>query len=522
MDILSIDIGTYSIKFVRGVLERRQVRFLESHEEVIADASKDFHSGMPMREKQIEIVGSFLNGDENSRVIFQVPNWLLTSRYLTLPTNKQKQVAMMIPFQLDEKLPYPVTESHYISLFDKKKDQSHVTISIVQKNDFRDYHHLLERTGTLPSVLTSELFIMSCYLKNHPLPGSLAILDLGHETTKAYFVYNGRIVSNQTSYVGGKIINEAIAETYGISIEEASDYKHKNCFFLTTDQYEELSQEQKDFAELMEKIFLPFIQEYKRWEIGHRVNCGEKVETVYIMGGTAKISNISNFLTEALDVKIDFFPENGHDKKDEKNYSLARLMGLTQRGKYSLPNFLYGEYSGKVSNDIFLNSVGFIFSRALAASVVIILFLLIERFAFIYPEISRQDKINRKIFKDPKLALTARDKRVYRKKPEKMLQRFQKKFDNVEQEVSTILSSTSINALSSLSLLSSYLDKSKGVELVEFVAGDGVSKAVFTTKKPDALKNLEQHLKTLALPYKKIIRQKNGISLTLTFGKKKK
>ena len=520
MDILAIDIGTYSVKFVRGVLERRQVRFLESREEIINDASRNFHSAMPLREKQIEIIKLFLSEGDDSRVIFQVPNWLLTSRYLTLPTSKQKQVSMMIPFQLDEKLPYPVADSHYISLVDRKKNHSHVSISIVKKNDFRDYYNLLKRMGMLPSLLTSELFIMSCYLKNHPLPGSLAILDLGHETTKAYFVHNGMIVSNQMSYIGGKIIDEAIAETYGISLEEASDYKHKNCFFLTKDQYENLSQEQKDFAALMEKIFMPFVQEYKRWEIGHRVNCGENVETVYIMGGTAKISNISNFLMEALDVNVEFFPENGHAKREEKNYSLARFMGLSQRGRHILPNFLYGEYSGKVSNDIFLNSVGFIFSRTLAVGMVVILFLLIERFAFIYPAISRQDKINRKIFKDPQLALTARDKRVYRKNPEKILKNFQKKFRTVEQEVSAILSSVSINAFASLSLLSSYLEKNDDVELVELLSDDGKNTAVFKVKKPDVLEKLEQRLKNLALPYKKISRQKNGEGLTLTFGKK--
>ena len=519
MDVLAIDIGTYSVKFVRGVLERRQVRFVDSHEKVIADGSKNFHSAMPMQEKQIEIVSSFLSEDDDVRLIFQVPQVLLTSRYLTLPTNKQKQVAMMIPFQLDEKLPYPVEDSHYISLFDRKNNHSHVSISIVKKNDFRDYYNLLKRREVLPSVLTSELFVMSCYLKNHSLLGSVAILDLGHETTKAYFVHNGRIVSNQTSYIGGKIIDETIAETYGIELAEASEYKHKNCFFLTKNQYENLSQEQKDFAALMEKIFMPLIQEYKRWEIGHRVNCGESVEKIFIMGGTAKISNIANFLMEALDVSVDFFPENGHTQKDDKNYSFARLMGLSQRGKYGLPNFLYGEYSGKVSNDAFLNSVGFIFSRTLTVGVLAILFLLIERFAFIYPNISRQDKINRKIFKDPQLELTARDKRVYRKTPEKTLKNFQKKFLAVDREVTALLSSASINALNPLFLLSSYLEKNSDVELIEFLSDGGKSTAVFETQTPKVLKSLEQHLKGLALPYKKIIRQKNGNSLKLTFGK---
>ena len=520
MDILSIDIGTYSIKFVRGVLERRQIRFLDVREELLFDASKGFHPTMPLRERQIETIKTCGNENDAEKVIFQVPNWLLTSRYLTLPTNKQKQIAMMVPFQLEEKLPYSAAESHYISWIEKKKENSHVAISIVQKNDFQDYYNLLVQTETSPSILTSELFVMNCCLKNNPLTEPAAILDLGHETTKAYFVHNGMLVSNQTSCVAGKIVDEAIAQTYGISPEEASDYKHKNCFFLVSDQNGEITSEQKEFADLMEKIFTPLVQEYKRWELGYRINYGEKINTVYLMGGTGKIHNIENFLMEALEVNVEYFPQGGYLEKEEENFSLAKLMCLSQRGKYVLPNFLHGEYSGKASNDTFLQSTGFILSRTLVVSMVIIVFLLLERFVSINPAISRQDKINRKLFKDPQVTLNAREKRRYRKNPKKTLKKLRREYRDVQQEVSTILSSASINALSSLSLLSSYLDKDKDVELVEFKSDGKENMAVFKTKKKVALKKLGNQLKELALPYKKIQYQKDGMALTLTFGKK--
>ena len=520
MDILSIDIGTYSIKFVRGVLERRQIRFLDFHEELLFGASKNFHSTMPLRERQIETVKSYWKENGSSKVIFQLPSRLLTSRFLTLPTSKQKQIDMMIPFQLEETLPCPVAQSHYVSWIDKKKDKSHVAISIVQKNDFQDYYDFLNRMEALPSILTSELFVVSCYLKSSLLMGPVAILDLGHEATKAYFIHDGRLVSNQTSCVGGKLINEAISETYGIGLEEASEYKHKKCFLVTSEQYEEISPEQKEFADLMKRIFIPLMQEYKRWELGYRINYGKKIETVYIMGGTGKIHNITNFLMELLETNVEYFPEGGHLEKEEKNFSLAKLMCLSQRGKYVLPNFLYGEYSGKVSDDAILYSTGFMLSRTFTVSIIIAIFLLIERFLFINPAISTQDKINKKIFKDPQLAISSRERRIYRKNPEKILKQISKKFQDVHQEVTTILSSTSINAFSSLSLLSSYLNENKDVELVEFESDNKKNQAVFKSKKNDALKKLSQHLKNLALPNKKIKIQKKGNVLTLTFGKK--
>ena len=521
MNILSIDVGTYSIKFVRGVLERRQVRFLDCQEKFIHDASKDFHPTMPLRERQIEIIKSFWDESDDSKIIFQVPDWLLTSRYLILPTSKQKQISMMIPFQLEEKLPYAMAKAHHISWVEKEKNKSHVAVSVVQKSDFHDYYELLAQTEILPSTLTSELFVINSYLKNNTLSGAAVILDMGHETTKAYFIYNGMAVSNQTSFTGGKIIDEAISKTYNVSLEEASEYKHKNCFFVTADQYDEISSEQKEFAELMEKIFTPFIQEYKRWELGYRINYGEKVDTVYIMGGTSKIHNITDFLKESLEVNVQHLPEWGYLKKDEGNFSLAKLMVFSQKGKHVLPSFLYGEYSGKVSDDVFLHSTGFILSRTMIFSIIAVIFLLIERFAFINPAISKQDRVNNKILKDPEIALTSRERRDSRRRPERVLKKINSKFQNVEQEVSAILSATSINALSPLSLLSSFVGKTDGVDLVEFESDGKNGMAVFKSEKIDNLQKLEQQLRNFVLPGKKIIRKKNEKVLMLTFGKKR-
>ena len=61
------------------------------------------------------------------------------------------------------------------------------------------------------------------------------ILDLGHSTTKAYFIHQQQIVSTHISYVAGSVIDQVIAETYQISLPEAIIYKHQNSFLLTED-----------------------------------------------------------------------------------------------------------------------------------------------------------------------------------------------------------------------------------------------------------------------------------------------
>lgn len=528
MDILTIDIGTYSVKFLKTSLDRRLLNLAKVQEVVIANESKNFPPDMPPWEKQLKIVKSFFHKDYEGKVIFQVPNRLLTSRHLSFPTGNKKKILMMIPFQLEENLPYPARKSHYTSTISGTKEKGKATISIAKKDDFQSYYDLISRENIVPSLLTSELSALECYIKGSPLPeNSVAILDLGHETTKAYFIYEGEILSNHTSHIAGKIIDDIISKTYNLNLREASKYKHENCFFLTEQQYENISQEHKEFAILMKKILSPLIVDFNRWELGHRVSCGHPVKTIYITGGTAKINNICSFLSHNFETHVEYFPHpapvsSGSDylEKNQDNFYLANLMAHSQKGKYLLANFLYGRYSGKIDQGIPLHSISFISLRTLIASIMVIVFLTIERFAIISPRLSEQDKINKKLIKTPEIALTTRNRREYRRNPEKILKVLKKKFKRIDRESSAIIKTTSINAIAPLSLLSSYIDNVSGVDLIKFKSNGEKSTAVFKSKESPYLQKLKSLLEEAELNYKKIEYKKSSKTLTLTFGKR--
>ena len=120
------------------------------------------------------------------------------------------------------------------------------------------------------------------------------VIDIGHNTSKAYFINRSQVVSNHVSRTAGQVIDEVIAQTYQISRDEAIVYKHENCFFLTEEQYEGVEEDQKEFARLMKQALTPLINDIKRWELGFRVKNGLAVKTIYLTGGTSQINNICN------------------------------------------------------------------------------------------------------------------------------------------------------------------------------------------------------------------------------------
>ena len=80
---------------------------------------------------QSEIIESYLDEMDavhtegfEGKIIFQIPNKLFTTRYLHIPVKQEKKAEQMIPFQLDDELPYTIPELHYVNKFTKVEEGS--------------------------------------------------------------------------------------------------------------------------------------------------------------------------------------------------------------------------------------------------------------------------------------------------------------------------------------------------------------------------------------------------------------
>jgi hypothetical protein len=220
---------------------------------------------------------------------------------------------------------------------------------------------------------------------------------MGHNSTKAYFIYKGNIVANHISYIGGKVITDVMAKTYNISEQEAEIYKHNNCFVLTAAQFAEVDTSQQEFAKLMKNTLTPLLLDIKRWEVGFRVKYLHAVQTIYVMGGSSNIINIEKFLAEELSCnveKIDVFKDHKRtilpfDKKQNSSFMLAEVMAFSQSTKRPLLNFLKGNYSSSFDNSIPLHSTIFIATRLLIVALILLLSLVFERF-FLNKDLTEQ------------------------------------------------------------------------------------------------------------------------------------
>ena len=523
MNILSIDAGSYSVKFLHFNIERKQFILLGAHEVVISEVESQLPPGLSLDEQHAEIIKSFLGEGFEGKTVQKIPNAYITSRYLTLPVTNRKKVQMMIPFQLDEHLPFLVSDAHFVTTFEKKGNNTQALVTITKNGEFGSLFDIYEKADVLPSVFTSELGIINSYAKHKNLKGPCAIVDIGHFTSKCYIIHESQVVSNHVSHTAGSLIDELISESYDIPSNEAIIYKHENCFFLTENQYHEVNEDQQEFAKLMKQAIWPLVLDLRRWILGFRVKYGVSLDTVYITGGTSRINNIDNFLSQALEVRVeDLMTTESVIDKDEllegqkASFQVANLLSYTQMAKVKPNNFLTGPYSRGSGQELPLYSTSFLALRSLVVSLIIGVFFLVEFFIVS----ANTDTVRKKLTtltKSPVLKFTNKERYPIKKFPEKFLRTVKKKSRVVKQEVRLIQSSSRINAITPLSTLSQMISVKEGISLSKFKSEDGLVNATFKAKSTDQITALEKSLKESNLPELTVEAKPGSRTLTLTF-----
>ncbi len=496
MHILALDIGSYSIKYVSSFVDRRKITHVDMSEVIISDYLED-HPSMPVRDAQINIVQDILSNTArpDSRVIYQADSEMMTTRFLELPVKNKKKADLMLPFQLEEDIPYALSEIHYAYRMDAQKSTHSALVELIRESDFEPYYGALRENDILPTILTSEASAIENYFHQNAIPGPFCVVNLGHKTTRAYFFFNSRLLATHVSYIGGDDINEMIAETYKIDPTEAIIYKHQNAFFLTANQYSEVDEAQREFASSMEKVFQPLVSDFSRWRIGFKVNFNLSINHVFICGGTSNVKNIANYLTEKWDTKVtllESFDKIDSEKvdlnpKNKSKFALVNMMAQGFKRKNRFINLLTGRFAQASLTEIPLHSMAFIGMRIFAVTVLFALSFLVERF-FIQRDIVALNAKLTTTMKNDELAIPPRLRRQLTTNPRPILDSINKRARSVKQEISTLQSAVEIKALSPLITITELMTNSPNVTMIQFV--NDVNNTVTAQFEADEVKDL--------------------------------
>lgn len=517
MSILVIDCGAYSIKFIEGRIHKKKF-FIDDLEEVLLEDVRGPNDiDISIHELQQRVISGFLRDQNyNGKIITQLPNEFLTNRYLDLPAKSKKDAELMIPFQLEEDLPFNITDTHYIvNLFKKMNGQFSAIVQIAEKEVFATYRNFLQAYHTVPSNLTSELSVYQSFIEEKKMESNVCILDIGHQTTKAYLIYNGIIYTHHISYIAGQSIDEAISKTYNIGPSEARIYKHENSFFLTKSQLDSVTKEQQDFALMMHHTFKDLLSQIDRWLLGHRVKTGQNIEHIYITGGSANIKNIDNYITENLKVSVSQFMTPGLEKMvapDEYNaLTLGFTMGAMNSYREPAKNFFTKEFASALKDGIKLENTIFTFYRAAIICLIICAGFLVESLYFINNEVKSTNNEIRKLIKSSDLNITKKQEAYLRLKPERLTSIINKKNKALKVDLDVLAKVPNTSALQNMYTITSAVKKNEEVAMIKYQGDLESGSAQFLSKNKRDTEQLLKILKNLNVDDLKIDETKKDI-----------
>lgn len=481
MDVLCIDLGKYSVKFLSGRIERKEFICDDVMEEIVSEhllpaTDENADPSEDLLEVQIELIRNFLeNNPHIEKFVINLPNEFTTTRFLTVPVKSRKKAEQILPFQLEDELPFSLVDAHLANLFIPQKDALYVISSITKKEIFNKLFFKLGENNIPAEGIVSEESVFQNIVAQEDLGDEVAILDIGHAETKCYMFHDKLLVDTQTSFLAGSVIDEVIQETYNISNEEAIIFKHQNSFFLTDDQIESVNKEQRDFALLMKRIFQTLVNDFKRWKVGYRLKTGKNITKVYICGGTTNIKNIENFLTQSFEISVT--PLNALERTSISDLGLRKnelnilnksfFLSSLFTNKKSVSDFVSGDYSSTIEGIIPLHSISFMGIRSLlVASLLLAVFILegvnLEKgIRFITREINP-------VLKNPQLGISNRLRNSFRKSPQRVLSFIKNNQRQLKSEIETLKQVSQINALAPLSNLSDVIEKADAITIRSF------------------------------------------------------
>lgn len=225
--VLGLDIGSYAVKVALLRAGLRGVEFLRLERLVLPPSASPEE-----REATLEL---FLQqrGLAAELTVTALSASKQTQRHVRLPFTGAKRVNQAIAFEIQDAVPLPLDSvilAH--EQVPASPEQTDVLAVLAHRTQIEEHLASLRRMGLEPRVIEAEgasLANLSGYLELAEI-GRL-ILDVGHRSTNACLLVDGKPALLRSIPVGGHHLTEAIAADQRLSYDAAEELKHESGVF---------------------------------------------------------------------------------------------------------------------------------------------------------------------------------------------------------------------------------------------------------------------------------------------------
>jgi type IV pilus assembly protein PilM len=308
--VLGVDIGTTSIKVVELVRAGEYIHLenygiLETKDYLIRGNAAIQTSSLKVVERDAAKLLKILINEmkpKATRAFAAAPAFSAFVVPVEMPQMTPAETAKTISFQARQYIPLPVTDATLdwlkIEDFENQRGQPYQRVLLTAiPNDFIEkYKNIFHFAGLSLSAIESETFSVARVLAKSTMP-TVAILDIGAESSFISIVSEGRVrYVGQTDY-GGLALTQALARTLNISSFRAEELKRRRGLIGTGGEYE-LSTSLMPFLDVI-------IQECERVIRTYESSYKKEVKSIILTGGGANLPGVHKYVSEQIKLPVE-------------------------------------------------------------------------------------------------------------------------------------------------------------------------------------------------------------------------
>ncbi|MGV8983346.1 type IV pilus assembly protein PilM [Clostridium sp.] len=314
--VLSLDIGSKDTKIVLGTQSKKNVNIEKAITMTTPVGCYNDGNILDITKFKNEILEVLQKENIKCKsIIITTKSSLVITRDIDIPVAKKEDMNSIIKFQMERYL--PIMFDDYIMQYkileefeEESVKQAKVTVVVYPKIMAEGYYNLVkELKGNavaldISSNSINKLFIEDIKVndENYSLEDTVAVIDLGYDFINVNIISDGNVQFTRIINYGGAYIDLDIAKQLSISEEEAEQQKLEHCNLERETSSDIQSSTVNDIAKAQVRNW---IQEIERMLNYYKSkDQGNKLDKIYIYGGSSNIEGIETFIKDALNLPV--------------------------------------------------------------------------------------------------------------------------------------------------------------------------------------------------------------------------
>jgi type IV pilus assembly protein PilM len=223
---------------------------------------------------------------------------------ISLPQMSPEELAESIHWEAEQYIPFDIQDvslDYQVVEGGGTGENMDVLLVAVKKDKISDHTSVITQAGKSPQVIDVDVFaLQNCYEINYGMdPGRVvALLNIGASVMNVNIVKGGSSIFNRDIAAGGNQYTDAIQKDLNLSFDQAEALKRgESVEGASPDSIYSILQA------VSENIVL---EVQKTFDFFRATSAEDRIEYVFLSGGTSKIAGLRELLSERLDLAVEF------------------------------------------------------------------------------------------------------------------------------------------------------------------------------------------------------------------------